>query len=98
MVHVESTKAGCLWIVATHVRKDAHPVDKYCRRICASGSAYCPKHRLMDEEREAEAKRKMEHARKGKEKKQLFREALKASPLRAVNPNFPEEKATGYES
>lgn len=98
MERVESTKAGCLWIVATHRRKGALPVDECCQRIRAKDSAYCPKHRLVDEEWEAEVKRRMERARKGKEKKQLFREALKASPLRAVNPKFPEEKTTGYES
>lgn len=33
MVHVESTKAGCLWIVATHAGKLGAKIDEYCKRV-----------------------------------------------------------------
>lgn len=92
MAHVESTKPGCLWIVATHADRLGIKTDEYCKKICAEDSAYCSKHRLIDEQREAEVERRMERARKGKEKKRLFRESLKVSPLRAINPKFPKEK------
>lgn len=59
---------------------------------------YCPKHRVMMNGQDHENARRMEKARRGKERKKLAREALAESPLRAYNPKFDEKRRNGYEN
>ena len=84
----------CPFVVCLH-RYDNRSWDEHCNKIPAEGCIYCPKHALVLAEAAAELDRKMERVRRGKEKKKLYRDALAASPLAAVNPKF--EKGTGYE-
>lgn len=95
----QQAKGGCPYVVAYHGYDDGTG-DKYaefCNKIASRTSAYCPKHELLVNDIPNEAKRRMAHARNGKERKAMMRQMLETSPLAAMNPAFPENKPTGYE-
>lgn len=70
---------------------------RYCGKLTDKSRKYCPKHTLIINEEENVQALKMEHARRGKERKKAMREALATSPLRGYNPSFDEKRKSGYE-
>ena len=100
---------GCMFVLGDGTEEQFCPVSKenpkgfkrvfftrYCGKVWENlKSALCPHHALIIAEHDAENARRMERARNGKERKKLMREALEASPLRALNE--PDSKETGYQ-
>lgn len=65
-----------------------------CGKLTEAGYTLCPKHVVMAEGWKGDMDRKMEKARRAKERIKTMRDALVDSPLRAENPDF--EKRNRY--
>lgn len=83
----------CLWSKTTGSGNKIKV--NYCSKIQAEDSDFCPHHVLISSEEAGENERRMEKARRGKERKKILREALESSPLRVVNPD-PKFNQSGY--
>jgi hypothetical protein len=59
-----------------------------CMKIAAEDSSYCPYHQLIHEDLAKEPRRRAEKRRRDRGYKAQQAEALKNSPLAAVNPDF----------
>jgi len=89
MKHIEP----CQWeLVAARVNlgdpKKSRPAQ-ICGKLPSLDSPFCPKHKLMHDEAEAEKQRWSQRMQAAKDKKKLYADMLEHSPLRADNPQFP---------
>lgn len=83
---------GCIAVIESHKSKDGNEWDEFCRRICAPDSVFCPKHKLLEEDRPNEANRKLRKMLAGREKRHNARKALETSPLRVKSVEMEATK------
>lgn len=87
----------CPYVVMVHT-DDNGSWEEHCGKIAAETSCYCPKHVLFAADDELKGERRKEARKIRREVRKASFEALKISPLQAINPKFDEsKKLTGYE-
>jgi len=76
-----------VWNGKKRVYEDA---DIHCLKLTAADSVYCPKHVLFLEDEALEKDRRLKKKVLDKAHREAAAEALRRSPLAAVNPSFDD--------
>lgn len=83
-------RSSCMHVVWAGPKTEADPrtgkpvtkwITNTCDKITEPGDEYCPHHLLLYREQQGEVDRRMEKARRGKEKRKFLRDMLETSPL-----------------